>query len=307
MRRVFFFLGKGGVGKTTSAESLALNLSRRGHTVFWASIDPAHNLWDVLGVEGGRGVEKVCENLWAQEVDLDDYLARFLKETTRRMKDLYRHLQILNLEGMLDVLRYSPGMEESALLAALGEILETQEDKEYIVIDTPPTGLTLRLFSLPFSILLWIDQLKGWRDKILDRRAIVKAIKGEEALGMGVAVDRGEDKIYMELVRREEEARRMAEFLRDGERVAQVLVMNQDRLSFRESQRIKSFLDGMGIPIRLLLLNKFGLVREGEGVSEDQVREAFSPLPVRALPFVEGVLGMEGLLSLGEGWVEDLV
>ena len=51
MRRVFFFLGKGGVGKTTSAASLALNLSRRGHTVFWASIDPAHNLWDVLGME----------------------------------------------------------------------------------------------------------------------------------------------------------------------------------------------------------------------------------------------------------------
>ncbi len=307
MRRVFFLLGKGGVGKTTSAASLALNLSRKGFSVFWASIDPAHNLWDVLGMEEEGGVKRVEGRLWAQEVDLEAYIRRFLGETTQRMKELYRHLQILNLEGMLDVLRYSPGMEESALLFALKEILEVHGDKDYLVIDTPPTGLTLKIFSLPFSILLWIDQLKKWRERILDRRAVVRSIKGEKALGEGVACEKGEDSIYRELERQEREAGVMAELLRDGDRVANILVMNQDRLSFMESQRIKVFLERMEIPIHLILLNKFGLVRGREGVEEGRVRETFSPVPVRVLPFVEGALGKEELLLLGRDWVEELV
>ena len=307
MKRVYFFLGKGGVGKTTSAASLALNLARRGFSVFWASIDPAHNLWDVLGMEGGSGVRRVEGELWAQEVDLEAYIRRFLADTTCRMKELYRHLQILNLEGMLDVLRYSPGMEESAVLFALRDLMETHRDKDYLVIDTPPTGLTLRIFSLPFSILLWIDQLKKWREKILERRSIVRTIKGKEALGEGVAQDREGDKVYRELERQEEQARYMAGLLQDGRRVANVLVMNQDRLSFKESCRIRSFLERVAIPLRLILLNKFGLVEGGEIVDEAKVVEAFSPLPVRTLPFVRGDLEREDLVSLGKGWVEELM
>ncbi len=307
MRRVSFFLGKGGVGKTTSAASLALSLASKGYSVFWASIDPAHNLWDVLGMEGGHGVRQVEENLWAQEVDLEGYIKGFLEETVKRMKNLYRHLQILNLEGVLDVLRYSPGMEESAVLFALRDILKAHGDKDYLVVDTPPTGLTLKIFSLPFSTLLWIDQLKKWREKILDRRAIVKGIKGEGALGPGVATEKGEDRIYRELERQEEASREMAELLRDGERVANILVMNQDRLSLTESKRIKAFLEKIKVPLRLILLNKFGLVEGGEIVDEDRVVEAFSPLPVRTLPFVRGDLEKEDLVSLGKGWVEGLM
>lgn len=307
MKRLYFFLGKGGVGKTTSAASLALTLARKGFSVFWASIDPAHNLWDVLGMEEGPGARRVEGDLWAQEVDLEVYLRRFLAETSRKMKDLYRHLTILNLEGMLDVLRYSPGMEESAVLFALRDILEAHRDKDFLVIDTPPTGLTLKIFSLPFSILMWIDQLKKWREKILERRSMVVAIKGKEALGEGVAIGREEDRVYQELERQEEQARYMADFLRDGSRVANVLVMNQDRLSFTESCRIRSFLEKVSIPLHLILLNKFGLVEGGETIDEARVAEAFSPLPVRTLPFVRGGLGREDLVSLGRDWVEELV
>jgi len=302
MRRVFFFLGKGGVGKTTLAASLALTLAKKERSVFWVSIDPAHNLWDVLGMESAPGPKQVVEHLWAQEVDLEAYLQRFLRETTQRMKDLYRHLQIVNLEGMLDVIRYSPGMEESAILYALTEVLEAQKEKEYIVIDTPPTGLTLRIFSLPFSTLLWIGQLKKWRRKILDERSIVASIKGRGSLGEGVAEDLEEDRIYRELVLQEEQARLMVQLLR-GDLVRNILVLNQDRLSLMESKRIKAFLEKMGIPLHLVLLNKFGLGDEEEGA----IRREFCSFPLRRTPYLGSSPNRDDLLSLGEGWVEEVI
>lgn len=303
MRRVFFLLGKGGVGKTTSAASLALTLAEKGKSVFWVSIDPAHNLWDVLGVEPVTGAKQVTEHLWAQEADLEGYLDRFLKETTRKMKDLYRHLQIANLEGMLDVIRYSPGMEESAILYALRDILEAQKEKEYIVVDTPPTGLTLRIFSLPFSTLLWIEQLKKWRRKILDRRSIVAYIKGIDALGEGVAVDLKEDKVYRELNIQEEQARFLVQLLRNRDLVRNILVLNQDRLSLMEGKRIKAFLEKMEIPLHLVLLNKFGLVDEEEGT----IRREFGSIPLRRSPYLGPSPGRDDLLSLGRSWVEEVI
>ena len=57
-RRVLFFGGKGGVGKTTCSSAFALAASRRGTRVLLASTDPAHSLSDILerpiGAEIGR-------------------------------------------------------------------------------------------------------------------------------------------------------------------------------------------------------------------------------------------------------------
>ncbi len=302
MERVFFLLGKGGVGKTTSAAGLALTLADKGKTVFWASIDPAHNLWDALGMEPASGVRHIAEHLWAQEVDLDRYLQRILKETTQRMKSFYRHLQIVNLEGILDVIRYSPGMEESAVLYALRDILERHSDKDYIVVDTPPTGLTLKILSLPFSILLWIEQLRKWRRRILDRRGIVASVMGRDALGKDVAVKVQEDSIYRELDRQESQARYMADLLRNGEIVRNILVLNQDRLSLMESKRIKAFLDRLGLPLNMILLNRVGLVDEVEA----DILEAFPSIPLKRLPNIGPSPDLKGLRSLGSLWAEEV-
>jgi len=303
MKQIFFLLGKGGVGKTTSAASLALSLSSRGFSVFWASIDPAHNLWDVLGKEERRGVVKVEENLWALEVDLEEHLHRFLKGTTRKMKELYRHLQIVNLEGMLDVIRYSPGMEETAVLYALRDVFDSNQDKDYIVIDTPPTGLTLKILSLPFSVLMWIDQLRSWRKKILDRRGIVASILGREALGGEVAIDEREDSIYRELDRQEAQARFMAELFRNRGVVRNILVLNQDRMSLMESKRIKDFLDKMKMPLSMVLLNRVGLVDEDEA----RILEAFPSVPLKQLPNLGTSPDVEALRSLGDLWVQEVL
>lgn len=51
-RKCIMISGKGGVGKTSLASSLALRLAEEGHTTLLVSTDPAHSLSDSLSQVG---------------------------------------------------------------------------------------------------------------------------------------------------------------------------------------------------------------------------------------------------------------
>ena len=68
-KRVVFFAGKGGVGKTTSAAAYALARANMGARVLLVSTDPAHNLGDIFNVGIGDKVTRVASRAnssWAQ-------------------------------------------------------------------------------------------------------------------------------------------------------------------------------------------------------------------------------------------------
>eukprot|EP00877_Chromochloris_zofingiensis_P008812 jgi/Chrzof1/4184/Cz14g02040.t1 len=73
--------GKGGVGKTSLAASLAVKLAAAGHTTLVVSTDPAHSLSDSLAqdVSGGKPVllEGSDLPLWGMEVDADEGTREF--------------------------------------------------------------------------------------------------------------------------------------------------------------------------------------------------------------------------------------
>jgi arsenite-transporting ATPase len=73
--------GKGGVGKTTTAASLAVVLAERGREVVVVSVDPAHSLGDALGMELGGEPTAVpgVPRLHALEVDAAGERERFLR------------------------------------------------------------------------------------------------------------------------------------------------------------------------------------------------------------------------------------
>ncbi|MCK5201063.1 MAG: ArsA family ATPase, partial [Spirochaetales bacterium] len=174
--KVIFFTGKGGVGKSTSSAIFAYKLAKAGKSVFLNSIDPAHNLHDIFDTKLGVIPKDVVDGLSVVETDLEQWVKKYLKDTEKEFKEVYKYQEAFNLHKYFRTLKYSPGLEEYAVLLALRDTIEKYSDRDYIVFDTPPTALTLKFLALPSVSLLWLRELVKFRQMILDKKEIVTKI-----------------------------------------------------------------------------------------------------------------------------------
>lgn len=266
MTLIRFFLGKGGVGKTTSAAAYSVNKALQGKRVLVVSLDPAHNLGDVFDTELGDDPVKLMDNLVAIEVDYDKMIKKHLKELTEKIKDIYGYLKIFNLDKYVDVLKHSPGVEEQASLEKIIEIVRKYGvgDKAFdiIVFDTPPTGLTLRIMALPTISLIWIERLIKLRLAILERRKTISSITGErfeiEIAGrkFKVPISVKEDPIFKELMKLKDEYNWINKRLTDPNTTAAIMVINPETLPVLEAYRAVNFLKKINVPVTHLIVNK---------------------------------------------------
>jgi arsenite-transporting ATPase len=133
-RGVVLTMGKGGVGKTTVAAAIAVDLAARGHDVLLTTTDPAAHVSDTIGhavphLRVARIDPAVETDVYRQEV-----LARAGPSLDARGRDL--------LEEDLR----SPCTEETAVFRAFAEIVG-QGEHQFVVLDTAPTGHTLLLLD----------------------------------------------------------------------------------------------------------------------------------------------------------------
>jgi len=175
-RRFVFVGGKGGVGKTTTAASLGVRLAKSGRRTLVVSTDPAHSLGDALAVElGGEPKpiplrdlqERSGGTLHGMEIDPTEVVEDFRRALSiDRLREVLRSGQSglgtgllsalakagVDLEALVSLLELSPpGIDEAVALARLMQLLGDGEhgDFERVVIDTAPTGHTLRLLAFP--------------------------------------------------------------------------------------------------------------------------------------------------------------
>ncbi|MBJ8084732.1 arsenical pump-driving ATPase [Bacillus cereus group sp. N14] len=133
-KRVIFTMGKGGVGKTTVASTIAVGLAEKGHHVHLTTTDPAAHIDYVMHGEQG--------NITISRIDPKVEVENYRKEVIEQAKDTVDEEGLAYLEEDLR----SPCTEEIAVFRALADIVERAND-EIVVIDTAPTGHTLLLLD----------------------------------------------------------------------------------------------------------------------------------------------------------------
>jgi arsenite-transporting ATPase len=127
-------MGKGGVGKTTIAASIAVALADRGHDVHLTTTDPAAHIEETLGgAVSGLRVSRIDPVQATQE-----YRDRIMATKGARLDDAGR----ANLSEDL----MSPCTEEVAVFQQFSRIVN-ESRREFVVVDTAPTGHTLLLLD----------------------------------------------------------------------------------------------------------------------------------------------------------------
>jgi arsenite-transporting ATPase len=239
-RKILFFGGKGGVGKTTSASAAALAASQAGKRVLLVSTDPAHNTSDILGQSIGPDIVEVRTNLHALEIDAAQESARYVDEVKARIKDLFGHSILKEANRQIDLAASMPAAEEVALFDRIGSLIVGEDDRfDLLVFDTAPTGHTLRLIRMPELMEAWIRALSR------SRRAM-----------LGVDQDDRNDPIMRSLAERLERLREFRARLVSPRITAFVLVLVAERLPIEETARAIAQLEDAGVRVGALVVNR---------------------------------------------------
>ncbi len=192
-RPVVLFGGKGGVGKTTLATAWAGVLARRGLRTLLVSTDPAHSTRDLLQVDLGGEPTRVdaVQGLDAMELDAEHEAAQHVRRVLVEAADVVSREVLPAVERHLALALHSPGTLEAATLDRLVQVLQwcpTRYDR--IVVDTAPTGHTLRLLSLPTVLGPWLDGLVHQGRRVADADRMLRAMARDDTPTPGPAPDR---------------------------------------------------------------------------------------------------------------------
>ncbi|AOS82969.1 arsenic-transporting ATPase [Chlorobaculum limnaeum] len=241
--RVIIYSGKGGTGKTTISSSTAVALARQGKRVLIMSSDPAHSLSDVFDVQIGRNEPlKIEKNLYGLEVDTIYELKKNMSGFQKFVSSSYKNQGLDS--GVASELTTQPGLDE---IFALSRLLDEAQSGKWdaVVLDTSPTGNTLRLLAYP-EIIIGGNMGKQFFKLYKSMSSLARPLSGNNI---------PDDDFFNEVNVLLKQMEDINEFILSPE-VTFRLVLNPEKLSILETKRAYTFVHLYGINIDGIVINK---------------------------------------------------
>ncbi|ADJ26752.1 arsenite-activated ATPase ArsA [Dehalogenimonas lykanthroporepellens BL-DC-9] len=293
--RIILFTGKGGVGKTSMAAATALRSAEMGHRTMVLSTDIAHSLSDSLDIPLGNEPKQIAPNLWGQEVEIYQTMESYWGTIQRYISALMAWRGVGGVTA--DEMAVLPGMEELANLLYISRY-NKEGNYDLVVVDSAPTGETLRLLSFPDMLQWWMDRLYPIQRRVAKvMRPMVGAVS-DIPLPSNSVMDAAVE-LYVEL----EEVHKL---LIDSERSSIRLVVNPEKMVIKEAQRTLTYLDLFGYATDAVIVNRilpeglkddyFRTWQSSQARYREYIAEAFSPLPQLNMPLLDQeVVGLDML------------
>lgn len=251
LTKYLFYTGKGGVGKTSTASATAVTLADNGKKVLLISTDPASNLSDVFHTElENRGVIiKECPNLTVANLDPLEAAAEYRESVIAPYRGLLPESVLTNMEEQLS----GSCTVEIAAFNEFSKFItdkKVQEDYDYILFDTAPTGHTLRMLQLP----------SAWSNFINE------STHGASCLGQLSGLEEHKE-IYKKAV----------DNLSDGTLTTLILVSRPEDTPLKEAARASMELNEIGVNNQILIMNGV-LTSYDDSISESLYKKQMKAL-----------------------------
>lgn len=229
LTQYLFFTGKGGVGKTSTACATAVNLADSGKKVFLVSTDPASNLQDVFNRElSNKGIPiPEVPNLIVANLDPIQAAADYRESMIAPYRGMLPEAVLKNMEEQLSgscTVEIAAFNEFSHFIT--DEEMENQYD--YIIFDTAPTGHTLRMLQLP----------SAWSNFISENT------HGASCLGQLSGLENKKE-VYARAVKT----------LADGQVTTLILVSRPEETPLKEAARASQELAELDVNNQILIIN----------------------------------------------------
>jgi arsenite-transporting ATPase len=245
-KRIVFFAGKGGVGKTTSAAAFALARAYSGARALLVSTDPAHNLGDIFGVGIGDSITPISANLEAIEIEQETETRKYLDQVKRNLSKAVQTTMLDEVMRQIDLVAHAPGTAEAAMFDRMVSIiLDESHLFDVVVFDTAPTGHTIRLLSLPELMGVWIKGLLQRRQR-----------RNEDYSQLLADGEPMEDPMFEVLNRRRERAAQVSNLLLNSKVTSFVFVLVPEYLPIAETRRGIDQLSQYDLHVETLFVNK---------------------------------------------------
>ena len=229
--RFLFFTGKGGVGKTSMSCVVASALADQGKRVLLISTDPASNLDEVLEtpLSGHPTPVKGVSGLWAVNIDPIQAAAEYRDRIVGPYRGVLPDDAVQSIEEQLSGACTVEIAAFNEFSLVIGDSAAAK-GYDHILLDTAPTGHTLRLLSLPAA----------WNDFVLENES------GSSCLGPLSGLK--EQRLIYETT---------VEALMDTKQTLLVLVARPEKIALEEAARAGAELSGIGMKNQHLIVNGF--------------------------------------------------